>query len=259
MFLAIDVGNTQTVFGAGRLDADEFASILRFATRTDDTADDWAVRVLPAMERAGIAIDAVRGVAIASVVPAVTVALLQFCRRSLNTDPLLVSAALDLGITVEVDAPLEVGADRLANAVAAFQLYGGPAIVIDLGTATKIESISASGAFRGGVIAPGLGVSLAALANRAARLYSVELTPPAAAIGKNTTAAVQSGVVLGHVAMIEGMLRRLAAETEPPRHIVLTGGYAQTLAPALPAVTAVRPDLTLIGIRRIHAQTSGKA
>jgi type III pantothenate kinase len=254
MILTVDAGNTTTVFAVGRPNADDLSPVLRFATRADDTAEDWAARLLPAMERGGIFADSIRGVAIASVVPAVTTALIELCVRIFKVEPLVVSAESNLGITIDVDAPLEVGADRIANSVAAFELFGGPTIVVDLGTATKIESISASGSFRGGVIAPGIGVSLGVLVNRAARLYAVPLTPPPAAIGKNTTAAVQSGVVLGHVAMIEGMLRRVAEETESPNHVVLTGGYAGTIGESLQGVTDVRPDLTLVGVRRIYSR-----
>jgi type III pantothenate kinase len=254
MILTVDVGNTNTVFGVGRPTSDDFSPVIRLATHAVDTADDWAARLFPALERAGIFPDAIRGLAVASVVPDATKAIVELGARAFKVEPFVVSASLDLGISISVDDPSEVGTDRLANAVAAFELFGGPSIVVDLGTATKVESISESGVFRGGVIAPGIGVALSALASRAARLYAVELTPPASVIGKSTITAVQAGVVTGHAVMIEGLVGRMIEETEAPAHVIVTGGYASILGDSLPIATDIRPDLTLIGIRRIYAR-----
>jgi type III pantothenate kinase len=163
----------------------------------------------------------------------------------------MVSSDLSLGIQVRTDAPHETGTDRIANCAAAYARFGGPVIVVDVGTATKIEAVTAGGEFLGGVIAPGPAVTLEALASRAARLYAVELRLPETAIGRNTVAAVQSGVVAGHLALIEGMVSRVRDELGGAQHVVLTGGFAEIFAPAKSCITDYVPDLTLRGLRLI--------
>jgi type III pantothenate kinase len=189
---------------------------------------------------------------ISSVVPAIGSAVKDFGRRCFGIDPIFVGAHLDLGIRVDVDSPAEVGSDRLVNCAYAFDRFGGPLIVVDLGTATKIEAVTADGVFLGGVIAPGLGLSLDALATRAARLYAVELRLPERAIGRNTVAAVQSGVVAGHLSMIEGMVARVAKELGAPKHVVLTGGFSDALATTSETFTNYVPDLTLRGLQFLY-------
>lgn len=168
-----------------------------------------------------------------------------------------VSVELDLGISVRTDAPGEVGADRLVNAAEAFRRFGGPVIVVDMGTATKIEAIDASGDFLGGVIAPGLGVSMESLTSRAARLFAVPLNLPETVIGKNTVHAVQSGVVAGHLAMIEGMVVRVKTELGGADHVVLTGGFSHALRDGSPIFTDFLPDLTIEGLQMLHRRNRG--
>lgn len=256
MLLAIDVGNTNAVFGLYMTEEPEPKAIWRLTSRRDRTADEWFALLAPLFEAASLDAADVDGVVLSSVVPAIGDALARASRIRFNVDPLLVGPALDLGITVKTDAPNETGTDRIANCVAAFARFGGPAIVVDLGTATKIEAIARNGDYLGGVIAPGLGLTLAALATRAARLYAVELKQPAATIGRNTIAAVQSGVVEGHLAMIEGLVARTRAELGEAEHVVLTGGYSHVFAEAASVFTDFIPTLTLDGLRIVHRRNA---
>lgn len=252
MLLLIDVGNTNSVFGLATPDCGEITSTLRLSSSRERTADEWFALLDPHLQRNGIDTRRIEGMIVSSVVPAITTSLVDFGRRLLSVEPMVVGIQLDLGISIAVDAPAEVGTDRLVNAAMAYATFGGPSIVVDLGTATKIEAVTEAGTFLGGVIAPGIGLSLDALAGRAARLYAVELRPPQRAIGTNTVAAVQSGVVTGHLAMIEGMVARVAAELGSPRHVVLTGGYSGILAGTSPVFTDYVPDLTMRGLRYLY-------
>jgi len=161
----------------------------------------------------------------------------------------MVSPALELGITVSTDQPLETGSDRVVNAAAAFAGYGGPVVVVDMGTATKIDAITADGRFIGGAIAPGLGLAMDALAQRAAQLYAVPLALPERAIGSNTFEAVQAGVVLGQLKLIESLVKQADQELGGARAVVLTGGHANAIAGHTPVITTVRPNLTIDGLR----------
>jgi type III pantothenate kinase len=257
MLLAIDVGNTTTVFGLYLGDHAEPATIWRLASRRDRTVDEWFALLKPLFEASGHDPKDVRGVVVSTVVPAIGTVLARASRDRLKVEPLVVGATLDLGITVRTEAPGETGTDRIANCAAAFARFGGPTIVVDLGTATKIEAITGDGEYLGGVIAPGLGLTLDALATRAARLYAVELTRPATTIGRNTVAAVRAGVVEGHLAMIEGLVARMRTELGGARHVVLTGGYSDVFAEARSVFTEHMPTLTLEGLRLIYRRNSG--
>ena len=252
MLLAIDVGNTNTVLGL-MPDIGDPAQSWRLSSRQERTADEWRGLLDPVLSphvRNG-EIDAA---IIGSVVPAVTGPLAALCRQWLGVEPIIVNASLDLGITLGQKEPQSVGVDRIANAVAAWQITGSASIVIDFGTATKLEAIDASGVFRGGVISPGLAVSRDALATRAARLFAVELVAPDQAIGRDTISAVQSGLVLGHARMVEGLVGDLAKELdEPDPAILLTGGHAFAIQPILRVNATLYPDLTLYGLRSIFA------
>jgi type III pantothenate kinase len=258
MLLLIDVGNTNTVFGLANADREAPVSALRVSSARDRTADEWLALLDPHLRRAEVETAQVEGMIVSSVVPAITRALVDFGRRFLGLEPIIVGVQLDLGIRVKVDAPAEVGSDRLVNCAYTYATFGGPAIVVDLGTATKIEAVTGDGDYIGGAIAPGLGLSLDALANRAARLYAVELELPLRAIGPNTVAAVQSGVVIGHLAMIEGMVARVETELGTPRHVILTGGFSSVVAGKSPIFTDYVPDLTIQGLRYLYLRnTSG--
>ncbi|CAN5623716.1 type III pantothenate kinase [soil metagenome] len=251
MILAIDVGNTNTVLGLFADDSSTPIDSWRLSSNRERTADEWLGLLHPILS--GLLADRrIRGAIIGSVVPAVTGPMVSLCRNWLEVEPLLVSPKLNLGITLGQDHPNEVGADRIANAVAAHSITKGAAIVVDLGTATKIEAITASGEFVGGVIAPGLGLSRDALAQRAARLFAVDLSAPARAIGRNTLEAVQSGVVLGHTRMVEGMVEAARAEIADNAAVLITGGHASAILPSLRLPMQLEPDLTLLGLKLIY-------
>jgi type III pantothenate kinase len=248
MLLLVDVGNTNTVFGIADTAAGPVREVARISSDRVRTADEWFSLLLPLLPQETRTDHPVERGLISSVVPAITRQLDDLCRRHFNFVPLHVSVQLDLGITVDVDHPADVGADRLVNCAFGYATFGGPLIIVDLGTATKLEAISANGHYIGGSIAPGLGLTLDALATRAARLFAVELKSPPSAIGRNTVAAVQSGVVLGHIALVEGLIARIRCELDGVRQVVLTGGFSHVLADQIDGVTDHAPNLTLDGL-----------
>ncbi len=257
MLLAVDVGNTNTVLGLSDPPADGLLASWRVATRGDRMPDEWYALLAPlfaAMKLEPAAIDAM---VLSSVVPSVTRWLGTMARERLGVEPILVTMDLELGLRALVDNPREVGADRLANTVAAFARYGGPAIVIDFGTATNFDVVSTQGDFLGGAIAPGLSVSLEALTGRAARLFTVELAMPDRAIGTNTATNIQSGVVLGYLAMLEGMIERIRGELGTDAPVIVTGGYAELFADSSPLITHHDRDLTLDGLNLIYRRVRG--
>jgi type III pantothenate kinase len=250
--LVVDVGNTSTVFGVADLETGDIHARWRISSVRERMADEWHALLQPLSSDAGFHGRFARGVIVSSVVPSITRELVQMFRHRAGLDPMIVSARLDLGISVKTDQPDEVGADRLVNCAFGFSRFGGPLIVIDLGTATKIEAVTAEGDYLGGAIAPGIGLTLDALANRAARLFAVELSTPPTAIGRNTVSAVQAGVVLGHIALIEGLVDRVKRELGGARNVVLTGGYSEVVDGKSDVFTAYLPDLTLSGLHYIY-------
>lgn len=210
MLIAIDVGNTNTVIGVHD-GSGSWRHQWRCSTICSALGADWAPTVLALAARDDVSLRRATAVCFASVVPAATVGLTEFCREWMDVDPLIVSSGLRLNIRLAMDVPSEVGADRIANAVAARELLNGPAIVVDVGTATKVEAIAADGTFMGGAISIGLGVSIEALAARASRLFTIDLSIPTEAIGTNTVDALRSGIVLGHRHMINGLIDDMRA------------------------------------------------
>jgi len=252
VLIAVDAGNTNTTFGIFENDAASSARVWRAASVRERTADEWAALLQAWLRDEEVAAGRVTGLALASVSPSIGAAIAPLGLRLFHTEAMIVSAALDLGIQVCADEPSEVGADRLVNAAEAFRRFGGPVIVVDMGTATKIEAIDATGHFLGGVIAPGLGVSMESLTSRAARLYAVPLTLPGRVIGPNTIHAVQSGVIAGHLAMIEGMVARVRRELGGADRIVLTGGFSHVIAGGSTLFTDIVPNLVLEGLAALH-------
>lgn len=252
MLLAIDAGNTNVVFGLFRSETDTPVVTWRLASRRDRTADEWFALLTPLLASQSAGPNSITGAIVSSVVPSISDSLVLAMETRFDVAAMVVSVDLDLGITVRTDVPRETGTDRIVNCAAAFARFGGPTIVVDLGTATKIEAITASGEFLGGTIAPGLGLNLDALATRAARLYAVQLKRPTSVIGSNTINAVQAGVVEGHLAMIEGIVTRMKTTLGDVRHVILTGGYGSILAGVDSVFTDYVPDLTLDGLRRIY-------
>ncbi len=247
MLLAFDVGNSQTKLGLFPLDGDRPVETWRASTVRDRTPDEWHALLASLFAAGGRRLEEVSAVAIASVVPAATPWIAGMCASRLGIEPVVLSSDLDLGIRVGTEAPWETGIDRVVNGVPAFRRYGGPVVVVDCGTATKFDAVAADGTFLGGAIGPGLTLMLEGLAARAARLYAVELVPPARAIGPNSVAAIQSGVVFGYLSFCEGMIRRVAGEIGAEQ-VIATGGGGALVAEHLPMVAAYEPGLTMEGI-----------
>ncbi len=257
MLLAIDIGNTNITLGVwnGRIWEHQW----RLHTNWQLTADEYGITLTALLGREGLQ-DSINAVIIASVVPALTETFDQLSRRCLNLVPQHVTAETDLGLEILTDTPTAVGADRLVNAVAAYRLFSGPAIVIDMGTATKFDVISGKGDFLGGVIAPGLGLAAETLTRRAAKLSSVPLEAPPQTIGRNTSEAMQAGLIFGYAALIEGIARRILAEHPDqgqPIHILGTGGLIDLVTPHTNIIEYVDPWLTLTGLRVIYERLSG--
>lgn len=251
MLLAVNINNTQTKIGAYPDDAGEDARPAhrwRLATDRARTADEWWTQLATLLTTTGYSAADVRIVAIASVVPPVLGPWRELCTRYLAVAPLVADGSLPLGIPTRSGAANEAGADRLMNALAVFRRYGGPAIVVDCGTATVLDAVSEAGEYLGCAIAPGMGTAFEALVGRAAQLSSIELRLPPQAIGTNTVDALRSGAVLGHVAMIEGMVARLRAELPGTPKVIATGGLAGVVASGTTIFNAVDDDLTLYGL-----------
>lgn len=253
MFLAIDVGNTQTTLGLFD-EAGTLARGWRMATNANDTSDMLHARALSYFLKDGLDLARVTDAGVASVVPALERAWQRCLGGLLGTEPgpLVVTPGRSYGMVVDMPNPRQVGADRIANAIAARTTYGAPVIVVDFGTATNIDVVDARGAYRGGAISPGLMLSAGALFSKAAKLASIPIVAPERALGDTTETAMQSGLVIGAAAQAEGLVARIKAELEEPEAIVVgTGGLARTVAAATDLFDAVDPDLTLRGIREI--------
>src|SRR5690606_1683665 len=225
----------------------------RARTVRDKMPDEYAVLVRSFLDEADLSYRAISGVAISSVVPSLTLAFTELVRRYMDIDPLVVDHRTPAGIRIDIDEPQQAGADRIVNAAAVHAMYGGPAIVIDFGTATTFDVVSADGAYCGGAIAPGIGLAHDALIERAARLHAIDLTPPPSPIGRNTTHAMQSGIFRGDVALGEGMVRRLVAEMNVENvKIIATGGLAPLFRQHTDVIDIIAPELTLDGLRIIY-------
>ena len=252
MLLAIDVGNTNTVLGL--FDGDDLARSYRVKTDARSTADEYRL-VFDGLLRDD---PDITGVALCSTVPAVLREMRGMLHRYFDHVPhVIVEPGAKTGVPVLVDNPKEVGADRIANTLAAHSLYGGPCIVVDFGTSTNFDVVSAKGEFLGGALAPGIEISVDALASRAAQLRKVELVPPRSIIGKNTVEALQSGAIYGFAGQIDGIVTRITAELgEQPAAVIATGGLAPVVIPESRTITVHRPDLTLQGLRIVFAKNT---
>jgi len=256
MLLAIDAGNTNIVFAV--YDGDELRCQWRSATQAARTADEYAVWLTQLMGLESLAPGDITDTIIATVVPQGLFDLRALCRRYFDCDPLVVGEIEDLGLKVLIDEPSTVGADRLVNSVAAHASYSGPVIVLDFGTATTFDIVDGDGNYRGGVISPGINLSLQALHMAAAKLPHIAVGRPEHAIGRSTTEAMQSGVYWGYVGLIEGLVKRIAEElaTETgdptPATVIATGGLAPLFANGTDIIQHVDGDLTMRGLVEIH-------
>ncbi len=267
MLLTIDIGNTAVTLGVfrdgptagnGIKPEERLVTTLRFATDSRRLADEYGIMLKNLLEFRGIASSDITAACICSVVPPLTGMFEDVCQRFFGVDPLQVSSQIDLGMPIKYDTPRDVGADRIVDAVAAVQLYGTPVIVVDLGTATVLDAVSRDGEYLGGAITPGINVSVDALYLNTSLLRRVELVAPQAAVGRNTTAALQSGIVLGYAGLITSMVERFKNEIGHDAKVVGTGGLVTVIADHAPVFDDVNQELTLVGLDLIYRMNAGK-
>jgi type III pantothenate kinase len=256
MLLAIEQGNTNTLFAVH--DGERWTAQWRAATESSRTADEYAVWLSQLLAMAGLQLGVFTGCIISSVVPQSIFNLRNFARRYLRVEPLVIGENADMGIPIRIDKPSEAGADRLVNALGAHVLYGGDLIVIDSGTATTFDVIAQDGGFEGGVIAPGINLSMEALHAAAAKLPRVAIQKPQRVVGTDTVGAMQSGVFWGYIGMIEGLTARIKAERGKPMTVVATGGIASLFHGATLSVDHFDPDLTIRGMLEIWRRNQGQ-
>ncbi len=252
MLLAIDTGNTHTVIGV--FEAEKLQHQWRVQTDRDKTADELASLFFDLFSLEKITFDDIQSVIIACVVPPILPAFISFCTKYIQSTPLMVNDAMNTGITILTDRPEEVGADRIVNAVAGFEQYKSPLIIVDFGTAITFDCVSAHGEYLGGAIAPGLAISLDALGLRTAKLPRVDIsTPPDKPIGTNTVSAIKSGILYGYAGLVDGLVARLREEFKPTTpKVIATGGMAELIAPYAESIEYVNPMLTLEGLRLLY-------
>lgn len=249
MFCAIDVGNTHTVLGL--FDGKQLVDSWRLRSDKERTADEWGINFKTLFSMRNLDIKQVTAAAVASVVPPATHAVKRACVRYFGVEPLIIGPGVRTGLPIRYENPREVGADRVVNAVAGYAALKSACIVVDFGTATTFDCISENGEYLGGAITPGIVTSLDALAAKTSKLPRVEIGIPRHAIGRNTVESIQSGVLYGYVAMVDGMVKRLSDEMGGTVSVIATGGLAQIIARESQAFTQVDPDLTLNGLRLI--------
>ena len=253
VLLAVDVGNTQTHLGA--FDGKRLAEHWRFQTRSGATDDELAERIGGLLGLNGIRLQDLDAVCVSSVVPPLGTQYEQLTERYLNASCLSIGPGVKTGMPIMIDNPLEVGADRLVNSVAAYERFGSACVVVDFGTGINFDAVSDDGEYLGGAIAPGLEISLSALIDRAARIPRIDLAEPEAAIGRSSRAAIQSGVVFGFAGLIDGIVRRIEEEMGEVR-LLATGGLAALIVPFTETISEVDEMLTLKGLRLIHERNS---
>lgn len=255
MLLAIEQGNTNTLFAVH--DGSDWVAQWRTATQSTRTGDEYAVWLYQLLAMADLKFEMLDACIISSVVPQSVFNLRNLARRYLKVEPLVIGENVDLGIPVRLEKPSEAGADRLVNAIGAHAVFPGDLIIIDSGTATTFDIVAADGGFEGGVIAPGINLSMEALHAAAAKLPRVAIRRPVKTIGRDTVGAMQAGVFWGYIALIEGLIARIKAEWGRPMTVVATGGVASLFQGATDAIDHFDSDLTIRGLLEIHRRNSG--
>jgi len=249
MFLALDIGNTNIVLGIFR--GKTLLGTWRISTQQQRTSDEYGILLCDLFQARGIEPKEVRGLALSSVVPPLTPVFSEVGEKYFRTSPLMISHLLETGLTLKVENPKEVGADRIVNAAAGYHLWGGPLIIVDFGTATTFCTLTRKGDYLGGAIAPGLMISAEALSSRAAKLPRVEITVPPTVIGRDTISAMQAGLTYGYAGLVDEIVRRMKAEIGEAL-VVATGGLSSVIVPACKTVQKIHPTLTLEGLRIIY-------
>lgn len=247
MLLTIDIGNTNLTIGL--YEGDKLGWHWRLATDHARMPDEYGLQLLGLLTHAGHQPTDLTGISLASVVPNLTGRVTQACREYLGQEPLVVDTGVKTGIRIRYEDPRAVGADRVADAVAVMQLYGGPACIIDFGTATTFNALTREGDYLGGAITAGINLAAEALFTRAAKLPRIDLQRPPSVIGRNTVHAMQSGLLFGYVSMVEGMVERFRAELGPQMKVIATGGLAEVVASETKVIDIIAPWLTLDGLR----------
>ncbi len=255
MLLAIDVGNTNTVLGV--FQHRDLIESWRVRAIRDYTADEYVILIKDLFHFSQLSHSDIKDVIISCVVPPALPALIEASLKYFGLRPLVVGPGLKTGVPIHYDNPREVGADRICNAVAAYDKYREALIVVDFGTATTLDYISAEGEYRGGVIAPGMTISLEALSVRAAKLPKIEIQKPKTVVGRNTVSSMQSGIVFGYVGLVDEIVNRIRAEVGTNPKVIATGGQADIIISESGTITAVEPFLTLQGLRIIYERNRG--
>jgi pantothenate kinase (EC 2.7.1.33) len=250
MLLAIDIGNTNITLGV--FQGSNLKVTWRLATGIHRLEDEYGTQLLDLLRHRRLSASGISGAVLCSVVPPLEYIFQKVCQEYLGTSPLIVGAGVKTGVRICLDNPREIGPDRVVNVVAAHHLYGGPAIIVDLGTATTFDVVSKEGDYLGGAIAPGVNIAAEALFTRTARLPRIELVRPKQVIGRNTISAMQSGIIFGYIGLIESMIHRIERELGSATKVIATGGYAYPIAKDIPAIGVVNADLPLIGLRLIY-------
>jgi type III pantothenate kinase len=254
MLLAVDIGNTTTVIGLFR--GDDLKRKFRFNTNRLDTGDEIALKIIGLLRETGLDKNKIKNVIICSVVPVMTPQYIYMAGSFFNVKPVIVGPGIKTGLSILYDNPKEVGADRVANGVGGFSIYGGPLIIVDLGTAITFDAISEKGEYIGGVIAPGIDASMAFLVKKAAQLPQVSLAKPERVIGKNTIASMQSGAVYGFSGMVDAIVKKMKTEMGGNPKIIATGGQCEWLMELSEEIEEVAPDLTLHGLNEIYKKNA---
>jgi type III pantothenate kinase len=250
MLLAIDIGNTNVVLGV--FEGEQLRQSWRIGTKAAMTEDEYAMIIKDLFGFAGIELAQIDGIIISSVVPPLLTIMSGMSRKYFRIEPMVVTHETKAGITLAYDNPREIGADRIVNAAAAYQRYGGPLIIVDFGTATTFCALTKSGEYLGGAITPGLKISAEALYERAAKLPRVELVRPRTVIGRDTISAMQAGILYGYAGLVDGIVERMKKELGMDATVIATGGLAELVAPQTKSITEVRPNLTLEGLQYLY-------